>query len=131
MYFFHKQPDENSSEYLHEEFVDEDDYDDEPDVSYDVFATLPKAKPTTTNANILSDFDLASTQTLPRSYKIKSDESKAATAAFTTTTTTTTKTTAARSQSVGELSLEHRERGRVQVFLTSDHPNFNINVDLI
>ena len=90
---------------MHEEFVDED----EPS-NYDVFATLPKTKTSTTTIMNDVNFDLSSTQTLPRSYKIKSDERGAPM----TSKNVFSKTTP-RSQSVGELSLEHRERGRVQV----------------
>jgi hypothetical protein len=105
------QSDENLDEYLHEEFVDEDEHSS----SYDVFATLPKTKTSTTTIMNDVNFDLSSTQTLPRSYKVKSDErgvpmtSSGPKNVFSKTTP--------RSQSVGELSLEHRERGRVQVKL--------------
>ncbi len=105
------QSDENlDDEYLHEEFVDED----EPS-NYDVFATLPKTKTSTTTMTIMNDvnFDLSSTQTLPRSYKIKSDE-RGAPMTSSPPKNVFSKATP-RSQSVGELSLEHRERGRVQV----------------
>ena len=97
------QSDQNLSEYLHEEFVD-----DEDRIDYDVFATLPKASTTTTTLN--DEFDHTATQTLPRSYKIKSDR-----------TVAPMKFAAkARSMSVGELSLENRERGRVQLVVSSD-----------
>ena len=67
-------------------------------------STLPKA-----TTVLKPEFDLSSNQTLPRSYKVNSDNS-----------VSTKFSPNFRSQSVGELSLENREKGRVQLVLSSD-----------
>ena len=91
-----------TNEYLQEAFVDDEDIANFGD-AYPALQKTTLRKP---------EFDLSATQTLPKSYKLKTSDVKS--------TIGTKFSPNFRSQSVGELSIENREMGRVQLVVSSD-----------